>query len=329
MARYRSRSRSYSPRRRSRSPRVRGRKRYDDEPRRSYGDRRSPGPSGLLVRNLPLDARPEDLRIPFERYGPVKDVYLPKNYYTGEPRGFGFVKFRYGEDATEAKQRLNHTLIGGREIKIVFAEENRKTPQEMRLMVDMEEAIGGHHQDPPDADIVLTPAHLQRGMAQASNDDIDTSFLAGKKDHRDRDDYRSPRRSRSVSRSPSPRDERDYRSNQRSPSPRENGRSFHDERNYAPSPSMSPRGNGRSPSRGSESGEFRKLVKATRLLGGLSEQNLLEPCVAMMLEWNLNLILLPNDTSLEKDVWGSQGWKSLLIAGQVLVPQGAVRVVAG
>ncbi|KAJ0034661.1 hypothetical protein Pint_24997 [Pistacia integerrima] len=284
MARYRSRSRSYSPRRRSRSPRVRGRKRYDDEPRRSYGDRRSPGPSGLLVRNLPLDARPEDLRIPFERYGPVKDVYLPKNYYTGEPRGFGFVKFRYGEDATEAKQRLNHTLIGGREIKIVFAEENRKTPQEMRLstrvrydrrkLVDMEEAIGGHHQGPPDADIVLTPAHLQQGMAQASNDDIDTSFLAGKKDHRDRDGYRSPRRSRSVSRSPSPRDERDYRSNQRSPSPRENGRSFHDERNYAPSPSMSPRGNGRSPSRailflprGSESGEFRNLVKATRLLG--------------------------------------------------------------
>lgn len=49
-----------------------------------------------------------------------------------EPRGFGFVKFRYAEDAAEAKQRLNHSLIGGREIKIVFAEENRKTPQEMR-----------------------------------------------------------------------------------------------------------------------------------------------------------------------------------------------------
>lgn len=27
--------------------------------------------------------RPEDLRNPFERFGPVKDVYLPKNYYTG------------------------------------------------------------------------------------------------------------------------------------------------------------------------------------------------------------------------------------------------------
>ena len=25
----------------------------------------------------------EDLRVPFERYGFVKDVYLPKDYYTG------------------------------------------------------------------------------------------------------------------------------------------------------------------------------------------------------------------------------------------------------
>lgn len=49
-----------------------------------------------------------------------------------EPRGFGFVKFRNGEDAAEAKHHLNHTVIGGREIAIVFAEENRKTPQEMR-----------------------------------------------------------------------------------------------------------------------------------------------------------------------------------------------------
>nr|DAD33491.1 TPA_asm: hypothetical protein HUJ06_012342 [Nelumbo nucifera] len=134
MGRYRSRSRSYSPRR-SRSPPRR--KRYDD-PReryrgsRSYRDRRSPAPSGLLVRNIALDTRPEDLRIPFERFGPVKDVYLPKNYYTGEPRGFGFVKFRNADDAAEAKQHMNHQVIGGREITIVFAEENRKTPQEMR-----------------------------------------------------------------------------------------------------------------------------------------------------------------------------------------------------
>ncbi|ONK61526.1 uncharacterized protein A4U43_C08F30870 [Asparagus officinalis] len=75
---------------------------------------------------------PEDLRVPFERFGPVRDVYLPRNYYTGEPRGFGFVKFRNAEDAAEAKFEMNHQVIGGREISIVFADENRKTPQEMR-----------------------------------------------------------------------------------------------------------------------------------------------------------------------------------------------------
>lgn len=52
--------------------------------------------------------------------------------YCREPRGFGFVKFRNAEDAAEAKHHLNHSVIGGREIAIVFAEENRKTPQEMR-----------------------------------------------------------------------------------------------------------------------------------------------------------------------------------------------------
>ncbi|XXG80724.1 hypothetical protein AAC387_Pa09g1522 [Persea americana] len=176
MGRYRSgsrsRSRSYSPRRISRSPPRR--KRYDD-PRdryrggpRSFRDRRSP-PSGLLVRNISLDARPEDLRIPFERFGPVKDVYLPKNYYTGEPRGFGFVKFRNGEDAAEAKQQLNHQVIGGREITIVYAEENRKTPQEMRTTARISGRYGGGS-------------------------------------HRRRTPPRSPRRRyRSYSRSPSPR----------------------------------------------------------------------------------------------------------------------------
>ncbi|KAK2646661.1 hypothetical protein Ddye_021856 [Dipteronia dyeriana] len=250
MARYRSRS--YSPRRRSpRSPRPRGRKRYDDEPRRSHGDRRSPAPSGLLVRNLPLDARQEDLRVPFERYGPVKDVYLPKNYYTGEPRGFGFVKFRYGEDAAEAKQRLNHTLIGGREIKIVFAEENRKTPQEMRRSTRVSGRSGGSHRR-------TSPRSPRRQHHSDSRSPSPSpSPRRDSRDRRSRDDYRSPRRSRSISQSPSPRDERDYRSDQRSQSPRENprenpsetGRSPHDERDYAPSRSRSPRGNSRSPSR--------------------------------------------------------------------------------
>ncbi|KAL5211052.1 hypothetical protein ABZP36_006675 [Zizania latifolia] len=93
--RSRSRSRSYSPphRRYSRSPPRH--QRYDDPrdryrggggggggggPRRGYG--RPPAPTGLLVRNISLTARLEDIRIRFEQFGPVKDVYLPRNFHT-------------------------------------------------------------------------------------------------------------------------------------------------------------------------------------------------------------------------------------------------------
>ncbi|EOY06352.1 SC35-like splicing factor 28 isoform 1 [Theobroma cacao] len=275
MGRYRSRSRSYSPRRRSRTP-TRGRKKYEDDPRdrhRSHRDRRSPAPSGLLIRNLPLDARPEDLRVPFERYGPVKDVYLPKNYYTGEPRGFGFVKFRYGEDAAEAKQRMNHQVIGGREIRIVFAEENRKTPQEMRLSTRTSGRHGGSRRTPP-----RSPRRRYRSYSRSpSPARHDSSFwiqvlyicsetLERCRDRGVRDDYRSLRRSRSISQDRGMRD--DYRSTSRSRSiSRDHGakddycsprrsrsvsrslsaRSPHGDREYRTKPrSPSPRENGRS-----------------------------------------------------------------------------------
>ncbi|KAK8510924.1 hypothetical protein V6N13_091267 [Hibiscus sabdariffa] len=281
MGRHRSRSRSYSPRRRSRTP-PRARKRYDDEPRDRHRSHRrgSPLPSGLLIRNLPLDARPEDLRVPFERYGPVKDVYLPKNYYTGEPRGFGFVKFRYGEDAAEAKQRMNHQVIGGREIRIVFAEENRKTPQEMRSTARVSGRDRGSRRTPPRSprrrhrsySRSPSPARHdsrdQRGRDQhrspmrsrsisqdrAVRDDY-RSPIRSRSMSRDRgakDDHRSPRRPRSVPRSLSPRSphgDKEYRTKQRSPSPRENGQSPHDEREHVRSRSKSPRRVSRSPLR--------------------------------------------------------------------------------
>lgn len=44
--------------------------------------------------------RPEDLRIPFERYGPVKDVYLPKNYYTGYALFYSYT-VDYARDAVQ------------------------------------------------------------------------------------------------------------------------------------------------------------------------------------------------------------------------------------
>ncbi|XP_051179045.1 serine/arginine-rich SC35-like splicing factor SCL33 [Lolium perenne] len=100
-------------------------------PRRGYGGRREQCSGSLLVRNIPLSCRPDDLRVPFERFGPVRDVYLPKDYYSKQPRGFAFVEFVDPYDASEAQYHMNRQVLFGREITVVVAAESRKRPDDM------------------------------------------------------------------------------------------------------------------------------------------------------------------------------------------------------
>ncbi|GLJ25839.1 hypothetical protein SUGI_0495040, partial [Cryptomeria japonica] len=144
---YRSPSYSPSPKRRrgrspsySLSPRNRHYRSssYSSSPRRAgYYRRRSissprKSTTSLLVRNLHPYLRVDDLRGPFREFGPIKDIYLPRDYYTGEPRGFGFVQFFNPAHAADAKYYMDRQIVQGREIAVVFAEESRKTPYEMR-----------------------------------------------------------------------------------------------------------------------------------------------------------------------------------------------------
>ncbi|KAK6244016.1 hypothetical protein QUC31_010425 [Theobroma cacao] len=124
----RGRSYSYSPS----PPRDYGRRRRSPSPRGRYGGHGRDLPTSLLVRNLHHDCRPEDLRGPFGQFGRLKDIYLPRDYYTGEPRGFGFVQYLDSADAADAKYHMDGYVLLGRELTVVFAEENRKKPSEMR-----------------------------------------------------------------------------------------------------------------------------------------------------------------------------------------------------
>ncbi|KAL8217256.1 hypothetical protein R6Q57_024093 [Mikania cordata] len=124
--------RSYSP-----SPPPRGgygRRRRSPSSRGHYGGggRGRDLPTSLLVRNLRHECRPEDLQRPFGQFGPLKDIYLPRDYYSGEPRGFGFVQFIDPADAAEAKYHMDGQILQGRQLTVVFAEENRKKPADMR-----------------------------------------------------------------------------------------------------------------------------------------------------------------------------------------------------
>nr|DAD27630.1 TPA_asm: hypothetical protein HUJ06_029098 [Nelumbo nucifera] len=206
----RGRSYSYSPS----PPRGYGRRGRSRSPRGRYSGRGRDLPTSLLVRNLRHDCRPEDLRKPFGQFGPLKDVYLPRDYYTGEPRGFGFVQYVDPADAAEAKYQMDGQILHGRELTVVFAEENRKKPTEMRAR----------------------------------------ERLRGRNDHRHSPRYsrsphysRSPRRVRSRSRSPSYDSPSPRRRHSRSVSPP--ARRYSRERSYSHSPYDGSRSRSHGPSR--------------------------------------------------------------------------------
>ncbi|XP_078171795.1 serine/arginine-rich SC35-like splicing factor SCL28 isoform X1 [Carex rostrata] len=92
-------------------------------------------PNSLFVRNIALETSADIIRSEFELFGPIRDVYLPKDFSTGMPKGYGFIKFQNGEDAKMAKEHLNHRVINGQEISIEYSSDsNRKKPRQMALI---------------------------------------------------------------------------------------------------------------------------------------------------------------------------------------------------
>ena len=68
----------------------------------------------VFIRNLPNDATPEQLEALFGRYGKVKNAYLIYDYYTGKPKGQGYLHFEDTESVQMALQ--SKTFINGEPI---------------------------------------------------------------------------------------------------------------------------------------------------------------------------------------------------------------------
>lgn len=73
-----------------------------------------------------------DLQHAFARIGPVRDVYIPRDYHSQQPKGFAFVEYANINLAREARDEMDRFRIKGCELEVVFAQERRKTPNEMR-----------------------------------------------------------------------------------------------------------------------------------------------------------------------------------------------------
>lgn len=201
--------------------------------------RDAPSRCSLLVRNLHKDTRESDLRYFAEKYGPVRDVYLPRDYYTRELRGIGFIEYTNPRDAEDAKYELDKMVLLGREISVVFAMQGRKRPDDYRQGY---RRGGGPRNYPRRA---RSPPRARNISYSPPRHRSTNRGYYGRSPVR-RDDNHSPRRSHSRSWSPpAKRYSRDSShepaSGSRSPAhspPR---------RKYSRTPS--PKSNGRSPSR--------------------------------------------------------------------------------
>lgn len=94
----------------------------------SYGSRRPPEIQGMVslkVDNLSYRTTADDLKPIFEKYGDVGDIYIPRDHYTKESRGFAFIRFYDKRDAEDAMERLDGYVIDGRDIRVQLARYGR------------------------------------------------------------------------------------------------------------------------------------------------------------------------------------------------------------
>lgn len=83
------------------------------------------GMTSLKVDNLTYRTSPETLRSVFDKYGRVGDVYIPRDRYTKESRGFAFVRFLDKRDAEDAMDAMDGALLDGRELRVQMARYGR------------------------------------------------------------------------------------------------------------------------------------------------------------------------------------------------------------
>jgi RNA recognition motif-containing protein len=68
----------------------------------------------------------------FTKYGDLRDVYRPNDYYTQAPKRFAFVEYLNSAHATKAREELDGTTQFGEPMSIQEAKHGRKNKDDMR-----------------------------------------------------------------------------------------------------------------------------------------------------------------------------------------------------
>uniref|UniRef100_F7AM07 RRM domain-containing protein n=1 Tax=Ciona intestinalis TaxID=7719 RepID=F7AM07_CIOIN len=160
----------------------------------SRGGRPPPGLDNMVslkVDNLTYRTSPETLKRSFEKYGDVGDVYIPRDRYSRESRGFAFVRFYDKRDAEDAMDCMDGKTMDGRVLRVAMARYGRPT----------EERRGGGG-----GGMRRRRRSYSRSRSRSRGRKYSQSVSRSRSRSRDRERRRSPsherRRSRSYSRSP-------------------------------------------------------------------------------------------------------------------------------
>ena len=72
----------------------------------------------LFVGNVEWGTTEDQLQELFSQHWNVEDVFIPKDKFTGRPKGFAFVTFATDEEAAGALEKLNGFELNGRPIVV-------------------------------------------------------------------------------------------------------------------------------------------------------------------------------------------------------------------
>jgi len=79
----------------------------------------------LYVGNLSYNTQQADLEAAFAAVGEVREVAIPTDRESGQPRGFAFVTMGSAEAANAAIAQLNGSMLDGRAIRVNEAQERQ------------------------------------------------------------------------------------------------------------------------------------------------------------------------------------------------------------
>ena len=77
----------------------------------------------LYVGNLSFNTTQESVETLFSAVGEVREVAMPTDRQTGQPRGFAFVTMGNPELAETAARQLDGTILDGRPLRVNEAQE--------------------------------------------------------------------------------------------------------------------------------------------------------------------------------------------------------------